>query len=416
MTSPRVLIYRTDETLDEEFRGAVASSAENHPVLHFQSDLRGTISAAKDFQPSIVVLEISDDFETLKALVDESIAAAPDAAIVGVYDVNRLPHSYGESATMMRALRLGVEDFLRRPVAGDDLRQVLKRRLTPRRNRNLENGKLVSFISNKGGVGKSTTAVNVAVELASTHPDRVALIDGSLQMGVCATQLNLRPDATLVDAWQQRDRLDEKLLTQLMSVHESGLHLLAAPMNAIEASEIDDAFLSRVLLMARRSYDYVIIDTFPLFDRTVMAVLDLCDQAVVVVENVVPTLQTVRGFFDLLEEVDFPAHRQKVLLNRYSTSAGGPRVSDVGRYLGRQPDYVVPFDRRVILAANTGQPFVLNAARWNKAASAIRTIVKDLQVSLSEPAAGETAGFESAQNTPAEQFDRLDQSPRSEPL
>ena len=51
----------------------------------------------------------------------------------------------------------------------------------------------------------------------------------------------------------------------------------------------------RVLLMARRTYDYVIIDTFPMFDRTVMTILDLCDRSYIVVENVVPTLQMVKG-------------------------------------------------------------------------------------------------------------------------
>jgi len=208
VTSPSILVYRTDEALDDELRAAAASSTEAHPILHFQNDLRSTINAAKDFQPSIVILEICDDFETLKALIDESIAVVPDASIVGVYDVNHLPPSQSESATMMRALRLGVEDFLRRPIAGNDLRQLLQRRLSPRRKKSFANGKLISFISNKGGVGKSTAAINVAVAMASKHPGRVALIDGSLQMGVCATQLNLRPEATLVDAWHQRSRLD----------------------------------------------------------------------------------------------------------------------------------------------------------------------------------------------------------------
>lgn len=378
MSSPHLLIHRIDETLDDEIRAASSSVAGPAPVLHFESELRSTINAAKDFQPSIVMLEIGDDFESLRALVDESIAVAPDATMVGIYDVNRLPASHSESATMMRALRLGVEDFLRRPIAGSDFAQVLQRRFSPRRKQSLQSGQLISFISNKGGVGKSTAAVNVAVELASMHPGRVALIDGSLQMGVCATQLNLRPATTLVDAWQQRDRLDQELLSQLMTVHDSGLHLLAAPNSAIDAAEIDDSFLSRVLLMARRTYDFVIIDTFPLFDRTIMAILDLCDQAVVVVENVVPTLQTVRGFFDLLDEVDFPENRQRVLLNRYSTRAGGPSVADVASYLGREPDYVIPFDRKVILAANTGKPFVSSALGWNKAARAIRSIADDL--------------------------------------
>ena len=381
MSSPRILIHRIDETLDDEIRAAATSLSGPSPVLHFQRDLRGTINASKDFQPSIVILELGDDFETLKALIDETVAAAPESTIVGLYDVSRLPTAQSESATLMRALRLGVEDFLHRPVAASEFQQVIERRLVPRRKQYKTNGKLISFISNKGGVGKSTASVNVAVELAATYPDRVALIDGSLQMGVCATQLNLRAETTLVDAWQQRDRLDEELLSQLMTIHDSGLHLLAAPKSAIDAAEIDDSFLSRVLLMARRRYDYVIIDTFPLFDRTIMAILDLCDQAVVVVENVVPTLQTVRGFFDLLDEVEFKKSRQKVLLNRYSTRSGGPNVADVAKYLGRDPDYVIPFDRKVVLAANTGKPFVLGANRWNRAAKAIRMIASDLSES-----------------------------------
>lgn len=379
MTNPQILVHRTDSSLDDELRSAVDTTGQIRPVFHFCSELRKTIAAARDYQPSIVILEISDDFETLRAVVDETIAAVPEATIVGVYKVDRLPQSMSESGTMMRALRLGMEDFLRRPVAGSDLSQVLARRITPRRKQRTATGKVVSFISNKGGVGKSTASVNVAVELAIRCPDRVALIDGSLQMGVCATQLDMQAETTLVDAWRQRERLDEQLLSQMMSVHESGLHLLAAPSSAIDAAEIDDAFLSRILLLARRTYDYVIVDTFPLFDRTIMAILDLSDHAIIVVENVVPTLQTVRGFFELLDEVDFPSSRQRVLLNRYSTRAGGPSTQEVSRYLGREADYVIPYDRSVVLAANTGRPFVMGARRWSKAIKAVRAIADDIQ-------------------------------------
>ena len=379
MTSPQILVHHSDLEIDQELKQAASGLTRIRPVFHFSSELRTTISAANDFQPAVVMLEIGDDFETLRSLVEETIAAVPEAAIVGVYDANRLAGAQTESTTLMRALRLGVEDFVRRPVASSDLTQVLERWIAPRRKqRPTRIGQLVAFISNKGGVGKSTAAINVAVELATRESGRVCLIDASLQMGVCATQLDLKPEATIVDAWQQRERLDERLLSELMTVHDSGLHLLAAPANAIDAADIDDAFLSRILLLARRSFDHVIIDTFPLFDRTVMAILDLCDQAVVVVENVVPTLQTVRGFFDLLDEVDFPEERQRVLLNRYSTRAGGPSAQEVARYLGRSPDYVVPYDRKVVLAANTGKPFIMNQMRWNKSSQAIRAVADDV--------------------------------------
>ena len=179
MTSLRILVHRTDESLDDEIRAAVVSLSDSQTVLPFQGDLRGTVTAAENFQPSLVLLEIADDLEATRTLVEESLAVVPDATIVGVYDVDRLPPSETESTMMMRALRLGVEDFVRRPVIGNDLEQLIQRRLGPRKKKKLANAKLVSFISNKGGVGKSTSAVNVAVALAKDHPGRVALIDGS---------------------------------------------------------------------------------------------------------------------------------------------------------------------------------------------------------------------------------------------
>ena len=388
MNSPRILVHRLDETLDDEVRAAIVGAGVGNSSLHVHADLRSTINAAIDFQPSVVMLEIQDNFEELKTLVEETTAVVPDAAIIGVYDVNQIANNQSESSLMIRSLRIGVEDFLKRPIASPDFRQVIQTRLASRKTKVSTHGKLISFISNKGGVGKSTSAVNVAVEMALESPGRVALIDCSLQMGVCAVQLNLQPEATLVDAWQERERLDEQLLKQLMTIHESGLHVLAAPSSAIDAADVDDAFLSRILLMARRSYDYVIIDTFPMFDRVVMTILDLSDQAVIVVENVVPTLQTVKGFFSLLQEFDYPESRQRILLNRFSSKHGAPRVSDVANYLGRQPDYVIPYDHRILRAANTGNPFVSKAGRWSRSAAAIRSMTSDLKSRTDDQALG----------------------------
>ncbi|MGC6445412.1 MAG: AAA family ATPase [Rubripirellula sp.] len=378
MTTSRILVHRRDENLDDEVRAAVAGITNLNASLHFHSDLRSTINAATSYQPNLVVIELNESLDQVKTVVEETLAAVPTAIILGVYDATQITQHMDESALMLQALRIGVEDFIRRPIATPDFEQVLKNRLNPRRGRGTAPGKLACFISNKGGVGKSTCAVNTAVGLAINHSNRVALIDCSLQMGVCAVQLNLQPEATLVDAWNERDRLDEQLLRQLMTEHESGLHVMCAPPSAIEAAEIDDAFLSRVLLMARRTYDYVIIDTFPMFDRTVMTILDLCDQSYIVVENVVPTLQTVKGFFTLLEEFSIPLEQQRIVLNRYSSKSGSPKSSDVSQYLGREADYIIPSDHGFIAAANTGEPFITKAGRWNRSALALKQLAKDL--------------------------------------
>lgn len=348
------------------------------PITHYRDELRTCSEAARDYQPNIVLIELGQNLEQVRVLIDEITASSPSSSIVGLVSSDRISAGGSESTLMIQALRVGVEDFIRRPVSSRDLEQILTRRMTPKRVDSANLGQLISFISNKGGVGKSTIAINTAVELARRFPQRVLLVDASLQIGVCATQLNLQPKASIVDAWQQRERLDGRLLRELTTPHSSGLSLLAAPASAVESSEVDDAIVSRVLLLARRNYDFVIVDTFPLFDRVNMAILDLSDMAYVVAENVVPTLQTVRGFFELLADVEFPKDRQRIVLNRFSRSGSSPGRGEVEQYLGRTVDYVIPFDKKIVQAANTGSPFVLSLSRFSKAKRAIRDLVDDI--------------------------------------
>lgn len=333
----------------------------------------------------MVLIELGPSLDQVRVLVDEIAASSPASSIVGLISPEHVTPDRSESTLMMQSLRVGVQDFIRRPVSSRDLEQMLARRMTPRRPDTDHLGRVISFISNKGGVGKSTVSVNAAAELARRFPQRVLLVDASLQMGVCATQLNLQPKATIVDAWQQRERLDGRLLRELATPHSSGLDLLAAPASAVESSEVDDAIISRILLLARRNYDFVIVDTFPLFDRVSMAILDLSDKAYVVTENVVPTLQIVKGFFELLEDVDFPESRQGIVVNRFTKSGSSPGRGEVEEYLGRSIDHLVPFDKKIIQSANIGSPFVLSANRFSRSKRALRELADDIVESSGKP-------------------------------
>ena len=132
-------------------------------------------------------------------------------------------------------------------------------------------------------------------------------------------------------------------------------------------------------MLARRSYDYVVIDTFPLFDRVVMAILDLSDIAYIVLENVVPTMQSIRGFFELLDDVEFPEEKQRLLLNRFARSGGNPSRTEVESYLDRAVDHLIPFDRKVLQAVNLGQPFVLNSGRFSRSSRVVRDIATEIE-------------------------------------
>jgi pilus assembly protein CpaE len=288
-------------------------------------------------------------------------------------------------------MRAGVRDFLRRPVSTVELRQLLERSTGTVTAEIVTTGAVVSFISNKGGVGKSTLAVNTACGLALRHPERVLLVDASLQMGVAASMLDLQPPTSLTDAVRERQRLDVTLIRQLATPHESGLDLLAAPADAVEAAEVDDELISHVVTLARRAYDYVIVDTFPLFDRVVMAVLDSSDRAYVVLENVVPTLLGAAKLLELLGRIGFPKERQRVVLNRFISLAGNLKPVDVATRLGQPIDHVLPYEKRVIAAANAGQPVTMRSGtfgRFNRALQAMVGEIEQLSGDKRDSAAG----------------------------
>jgi pilus assembly protein CpaE len=286
-------------------------------------------------------------------------------------------HDRSESAVLIEALRSGVRDFLRRPVSRQDLEQLLTR-LAERQAAEASHGKIVAVVSNKGGVGKSTMAVNIACGLAQHHPERVLLVDLSLQVGLCASMLDLKPEASLVNAARERGRLDETLVRELATPHPSGVHLLAAPMSPVEGSEVDDETVTRVLMLARRAYDFVIVDTFPMVDRIVMAVLDVADRVYIVLENVVPTLLSGVKLIELLDGLGCQRSRQRIVLNRYMHGSGSLKAAEVAVQLGRDVDHVVPFDRRVVAAANMGAPFILNVNRFSRVGRAARGLVREI--------------------------------------
>jgi pilus assembly protein CpaE len=211
------------------------------------------------------------------------------------------------------------------------------------------------------------------------HPGRVLLIDASLQMGVCANMLDLKPQTTLTDVVREKDRLDETLIQQLATPHPCGLHLLAAPSTAVEAAEIDDETMSRVLTLARRAYSHVLVDTFPMIDRVMMAVLDHCDRAYLVLESTVPTVLGITRLLPLLETLGVPRDRLQIILNRYTGRSDNLKPSDVAVRLGRPIDYLLPYDRKVGIASNLGRPFILDATRWWGFGKAMQRLIHDVE-------------------------------------
>jgi pilus assembly protein CpaE len=374
----QILVAASDATLFEELEQAAAALRLPQLLLR-QAEPRRAAQAARQWRPAVVVLELSPSLRELKLAIEELRLASPEVAVVAAFRPEALAALPSESAVLIEALRLGVNDFLRRPASAADVSQLYERFAHPAAGPRATPGRVVAFVSNKGGVGKSTLCVNTACALARLYPQQVLLIDASLQLGVCDSLLDLEPRATLTDAARQQDRLDVELLRRLATPHASGVDLLAAPRTAVEAAEVNDAVMTQVLALARRTYRVVLVDTFPLLERVVTAVVDVADRCYVVLENVVPTLQGASRLLRLLEELGCPAERLRVVVNRFRRGAGCLLPQDIAQQLNRPVDFVVPHDRRMVASANLGTPLVLRGGWFSTTTRRLRQLAHDIE-------------------------------------
>lgn len=379
-TTPQILVVGNDPLLRGEFEAATQNLRRWRPVLHFVRGARQGIEVARNRRPDIVCTQLESDPRTLRTFADEISAISPQSSVVALYRPEGLGFGDGEPTLLIEAMRAQVKDFLRRPLTTADLQQLLDRVISRPVETPRATGKVVSFVSNKGGVGKSTMSVSVACELARrSKPGSVLLIDCSVHLGSCGPMLDLAPTTNLVHAAREKSRLDETLLRKLTVRHECGLDLIAAPIDAVEASEVDDESLSRILTLGRRTYDWIVVDTFPMLDGMVMAILDLSDRGYVVVQNTVPNVLGAARLLPVLLQVGFPLERTRVVLNNnFERVPGGLTVADVEERLDRKVDWNIPYQKKLVTALNTGRPYVLHGTRLFGFAKTVERLVDEL--------------------------------------
>jgi pilus assembly protein CpaE len=175
---------RRSRSLPEEELQRALRVPDRQGVSNFAETYREAIDIAKRRQPTFILIEIDRDVGEVAALSKELQELVPEAAIAGAFRPDRFEEGQSEGVAIIELLRAQMRDFLRRPLSTTELRAVLDRLFSRLPGAApVAQGRVAAFLSNKGGVGKSTLAVNVACGLALRHPDDVSSSTRRLQVG-----------------------------------------------------------------------------------------------------------------------------------------------------------------------------------------------------------------------------------------
>jgi pilus assembly protein CpaE len=285
-----------------------------------------------------------------------------------------------DTTVLTQAMKAGARDVVR----GDDpaaigtavrqAHQLFEALRGPGGARHL--GRVVTVFSPKGGVGKTTLAVNLALALTEGGARKVCLVDLDLAFGDVAITMQLFPTHSIEQAVGSEDALDLSMVDGLLTRHQDSLMVLAAPPHPDVRERVTPVLVSRIIRTLREGFDYVVVDTAPSFDDQVLTALDETDECVIVATLDVPTLKNVKVALETLEMLDIASGHRHLLLNR-ADDAVGIGADKVEAILGMPVTTQVATSVDIAASTNAGTPIVVNDPR-HPSSQAIRALASAL--------------------------------------
>jgi pilus assembly protein CpaE len=349
---------------DVDVVGSAASGAE-------------ALELAASLLPDIVLMDINmPDMDGIAA-TEELSRTVPTASVV-------MMSVQGEADYLRRSMLAGAREFLVKPFSSDELTGSIRQVHSRERDKMSriavaapavsgggpvgggepgEPGIVAAVFSPKGGVGRTTVAVNMAVAAATELGKKVVVVDGSFQFGDVGVLLNLNPKnksiADLVPELEQAGEGVESIDTFVIN-HSAGIRVLLAPPSPEMAELITPSGIRRVLEALRRNHDLVIVDCTSQFNDTTLSILDAADVVLTMLSLEITSIKNMRLFLEVADQLGYESGKVRLVLNR-ADSALGIRIQDVEHSIGRKVDETIVSDgRSVVYALNRGVPFFLS--------------------------------------------------------
>ena len=313
-------------------------------------------------------MEIFDTLSSLdKSVLIVDVSDNADAKLEFISDVTQNIHnckvlvlSDNPSVDLIvRVMRAGAKEFLALPLIKTEFIDVLMKLneslyCAPKKDTRC---KIISVFSNKGGIGKTSIASNLALELAKITKENVALLDLNFQLGDITTFMDLKPSFNISYMLENLDKMNEDFLLSTMEKYNStSLYVLADPPFFKQAADILPEHITRLFSMLKKTFSYIVVDAESSFDAKNIAALTESDLIFLVTIANLPALRNAQRCLELFERLGFDKNKTQILLNRYMEN-DEVSIDDIENVLERKVYWKIPNNYFTMMSSiNKGIP------------------------------------------------------------
>lgn len=306
-------------------------------------------------QPNVTLVDL--DVPNAITLMRDIVTVMPQVTVLALVTPQHL-------SDLQEALMAGASSFVAFPIEPNQFTTTVLRATqeAPKRESHSRRGQIVAVVGLKGGVGRTTLAVNMAVALRQRIDGDVILVEAHHGLSDISLNLNLLSRHTLASLAQESN-IDVDVLQGHLQLHASRVKVLAAPPDISQLVELPIQTWQTILNQLAELAPYVVVDTSAVADAVLSEVLTQADEIIVVAG---PDLASLRSAVVLLQTLDAESNvhgRTHVVINRAGIRGGIPEPA-CAKQVGEAVTVSLPDDPGLAtFALNRGVPYVLSHPR-----------------------------------------------------
>lgn len=372
-----VIICHTDQNVVGDLR-TVLDEVPDLVISHVVSTTIELHRAVAKGAPDLVLIGDQTGPDSADDVCRSFLAVHPETAVIQV-----LTHRSPQAA--LRAMEAGARGVVSQPFAFEDvserigraleyadtMRTVIAGTVAQRRRR----GRLICVAGAKGGVGTTTLAVHMAADFLRVHPQsRVCVVDADVEKGDVAAVLDIRQSVSIADIAKVYSDLSANTVGDAVIQHESGIHVMLAPVDVRESDYITPEAIHAILDLLRMEFPLVIVDAGGHVSPSQAAIAQMADEMVVVTSPDALVMRAFRKRAAAWESLGVRDEAElKVVVNKVDKRSIFPASAVAKLTVAKVVDVMLPFMPRALeVASNDRDPRALTEVSWWRLISSLR--------------------------------------------
>lgn len=320
------------------------------------ADVDSAVNALRDAggPTRLYIMHVPDSFQLPK--LRQLIGVFPGQPVMAIVDAMTDP------TVLLGAMRSGASQVVPLPIQPDDFKAAMDC-ISQQYGHTSASNQAICVSGVTGGCGATVLSVNLANEIATQYGRSVILSELSLQIGKLAAYLDINPEHTTFDLLNDGERVDPQMIQRALTHVSDRLDVLAGEYRAITPVQASAASVVRLVDYCRSMANVALFDVPCTYDDMYFETLAIADQVVLVGEQKIPSIRTLKLVCEALNRID-GARKLHIIINRYDPRMPGFGADRLKTLLEVPEILTVCNDYASVMASiNHGRPLRQEAPR-----------------------------------------------------